>query len=73
MSLLQFLVFFRLHELAVRIQRVEHSFERAVNQFLVCEVLAIDVILADFFQDVGEQFEAGVGESFSAAWAPANK
>src|SRR5205085_3545540 len=54
------LVFFRLHELAMWIERIEHALERAINQVLVLHVLAVHVIFADLFQHIGEQLEAGI-------------
>ena len=66
---LQLLVFLRLHELAVRVQRVEHAFEGGIDQFLVSQLLAVHIVLADLLHHVGKELEAGVGGSFSAAWA----
>ena len=58
--LLQFIVLHRLHELAVRVQGVDHPLERAVNKLLVGELLSVHVVRAYLGQDVRKQFQARV-------------
>src|SRR6516162_6225563 len=43
------------------IERIEHPFKRAINQVLIGDLLAVDVVFADLFHYVGEQLEARVG------------
>ena len=59
--ILQLLVFFGVHEFAMRVQGAKHSLERAVNELLIFEILAINIILAHAFHYHREQFQAGVG------------
>ncbi len=54
-------VFAGLHELAVRVQRADHALERGVDELLVGDLSAIDVVLPDGFQHAGEQLNVLVG------------
>ena len=58
---LEFLVFFRFHELAVRIERVEHPFERAIDQILIGKLLAVHIVLAHALHDDRKQLQARIG------------
>jgi octaprenyl-diphosphate synthase len=58
--ILQFFVFFRLHELAVRIESVQHPFQRSIYEVLVCELLAVDIVPAHLLHYEGKEFQAGV-------------
>ena len=52
--LAEFVVLARLHVLAVRVQRVEHAFQRAFDQGIIGKVLALDVLLPDALHDQRE-------------------
>ena len=43
------------------IKSAEHALERAVDQFLVGEIPAIDIIIAHLFQHGGEEFQLRIG------------
>jgi hypothetical protein len=45
----------------VRVQRAEHAFKRAVDEILVAELVAVDVLLTHSIQDSGEQPKIGQG------------
>ena len=49
------------HELAVRIEGGKHPFHRALDEILVGQGFAIDVIFANPFQNPGEEFELLIG------------
>ena len=65
--ILQLLVFFRLHELTVGVQGIEHALERAINQVLILDVLAIHVIFADLLK---EEPSKGESDELAKALAP---
>src|ERR1043166_9228771 len=54
--LLQLVKFARIHEFAVRIERAQHSLQRAMDELGVSEFAAIDVFLFHLFENVGEEF-----------------
>ena len=58
---LQFVELRQRHEFAVRIEGGKHPFHRAVNEVLVGQGFAIDVIFADPLQNSGEEFELLIG------------
>ena len=53
--ILQFVVLLGVHELAVRVERIEHPFQRVVNQFFVGEFIPVHIVSAHPLQHAGEQ------------------
>ena len=49
------------HELAVRVEHADHAPQRAVDEVLVRQLAAIDVVAPDALEYVDEQVEIGVG------------
>jgi len=55
--ILQFIVFFRVHELAVRVQRIEHPFQRRINQLFVSQFVAVHIVFAHTFEHTNEHLD----------------
>ena len=51
---------FGVKELAVRIEASKHAFEGGIDEFLVGDVVAVDVVLPDELDGAGEAFDLGV-------------
>ena len=49
------------HELAVRVEHADHAPQRAVDEILVRQLAAVDVVAPDALEYVDEQVEIGVG------------